>query len=540
MQAGQALLALLLALLLQSSHALLWTPWKGHGLKRPALRLPRLRSANFLFAAEDNSLSPKADASIASADSDGAPPSIPLLPCGDETDRKILKLLFPALLGFIAAPMTGMVNAYWVGKLRNPAATAAQGAANQIFSSTLWLLAFLPSIITPLIAKAHGAQDLAAAQSRTSEALLMCTVMGLLGTAALLFSPGTALSIVLSRDASGWPTAISYLRIRTLGLLPALLSTIALAVFRGSHDAYTPLRISLLSHVVGMALDPVLIVYGGLGATGAAVSSCLAEFLACALYLHTLYTRRLLDRASLFQLPSWQVVRSLLARGLRVQIRSMALIAVMIAVTRKAQALDHRGVAASAHAIAMQMFQLGSVASLALTTVATVLIPAERGKASTRREQVDDPLLRDLQQRRALRSTRQVANRLFVWSVVLGSVLGGMHVVALPLISVFTPLVEVRKAARLPALLAGGLQALNCVLWVGEGIQQGNERFGALALAAVSATMMTLLSLQWWGNSLGGIWASFAVLAAVRLVGTGYDHLVAGPLAPSRDDKEID
>ena len=42
----------------------------------------------------------------------------------------------------------------------NAAALAGVGAASQIYSTTFWVLGFLPSVITPLVAQAYGAKDM--------------------------------------------------------------------------------------------------------------------------------------------------------------------------------------------------------------------------------------------------------------------------------------------------------------------------------------------------------------------------------------------
>ena len=55
----------------------------------------------------------------------------------------------------------------------NAKALAGQGAANQVFSSSFWVLSFLPNIIAPLVAKAAGQGDRAAVQNRMNEALFL-------------------------------------------------------------------------------------------------------------------------------------------------------------------------------------------------------------------------------------------------------------------------------------------------------------------------------------------------------------------------------
>ena len=56
------------------------------------------------------------------------------------------------------------------------------------------------------------------------------------------------LSVVLPPTAPAFEYARRYLRLRSLSLIPALLSSIGFAAFRGLLDNVTPLRVSLASN----------------------------------------------------------------------------------------------------------------------------------------------------------------------------------------------------------------------------------------------------------------------------------------------------
>jgi len=66
-------------------------------------------------------------------------------PCGDELDRKIIKISLPAILNFAINPLVGAIDLFWVGRMGNALAIAGQAAANQIYNSFSLLLNFLPA-----------------------------------------------------------------------------------------------------------------------------------------------------------------------------------------------------------------------------------------------------------------------------------------------------------------------------------------------------------------------------------------------------------
>ena len=76
----------------------------------------------------------------------------------------------------------------------------------------------------------------------------------------------------------------------------------------------------------------------------------------------------------------------------------------------------------------------------------------------------------------------------------------------------FTPLQEVRDAAVAPSLIGAGLQLINGMVFVGEGIMQGHRAFKQLAINTLGASLGMYVSLQFMGNTLGGVWLSFMVL----------------------------
>ena len=446
--------------------------------------------------------------------------SLRAFPCGDELDQRIFTILLPAIVNFAILPLVGAADTFFVGGMKNALALAGQGAANQIFSSAFWIISFLPSIITPLVAKAAGAGDTEAVQQKIGEAMFLGTVMGILGMILLTFGSSYVISLVLPTGAPARVYAEPYLAIRALTFIPALLSTVGFAAFRGTMDVVTPLKISLLSNLVNVFLDPFLIFKCSMGVAGAAAATCVSEIVSFFLYMSQLVSKKMLNVKKLFKIPSWESLKPMLLGGLGVQMRAVALNIAFLSVTRTTQALDTTGTAAAAHSITIQLWQLGGVVLLALSTCASIIVPREIAKAQ--KDKLD------------LGGARNAANRLLLWGLVLGLTLGACQVGALPLLKAFSPLPEVQEAARIPSIIGATLQVINGVVFVGEGIQQGNQYFGSLAACTAVAATGMITFLKYYGNSLVGVWGSFAVFNLIRLSGVLFHHFYNGPLAPNK------
>eukprot|EP00600_Ochromonadales_sp_CCMP1393_P005163 CAMPEP_0174962610 /NCGR_PEP_ID=MMETSP0004_2-20121128/4874_1 /TAXON_ID=420556 /ORGANISM="Ochromonas sp., Strain CCMP1393" /LENGTH=481 /DNA_ID=CAMNT_0016211151 /DNA_START=23 /DNA_END=1468 /DNA_ORIENTATION=+ len=441
--------------------------------------------------------------------------NIGIWPCGDALDKQILDLAFPALVNFAIFPLVGAADTFWVGRMCNALALAGQGAANQVFNSAFWFMSFLPSVMTPMVAKAHGAGDTESVKERVGEAFFVGMIVGLIGVLGLSLLPGAALNLVMPGDAAARIFATPYLAIRGLTFSVALLSTVGFAAFRGTLDIITPLKITVISNMVNIIMDPILIFPLKMGVSGAAAATCLSELTSFILYTRELLKRKILSLKKVFTPPSRKQLTPLLVGGLSVLLRSLAVNAALIAVTRTTQMLDTTGTSAAAHSITLQLFQLG--AALAMNAVSSVIVPSIRAKA--------------IAENTSELPAKQAADRILVWGLIVGLSIGALQLLSLPLLGLFSPLAEVQEAARLPSIIGACQQVLNCFIWTGEGIQQGNEDFMAIAVATSLGAAAMLLSLQRYGNTLVGVWGSYTVLAIFRLTGMLRHHFISGPFS---------
>lgn len=452
--------------------------------------------------------------------------ALPRLKKGDELDKQVLGVVLPSIANLAVVPLVGAVDTLWVGRMGNALALAGQGAANQVFFSTYFLIAFIPTITAPLVAKAAGGGDLDGACKRVCEALFLANVLGLLGTLLLVLRPGAFLGLVLPAGAPAASYAVSYLRLRSISLIPALISSIGFAALRGLLDNVTPLKVSLASNAVNLFLDPILIFTAKMGVAGAALATAASEVFAGVLYVLLLVRRKLLRVRALFQPPKLDALLPLLRGGFAMLLRQAAINVAFVSATRRTQAMDPTGVAAAAYAITNQVYSLGLVVMLAVQAAGATLVPTALARGSADGDS-GSAGGRD--------AARQVADRLIGWSTLFGVVLAATMAVSMPLITpLFTPLAEVRSAVARPALASALVMLSNGPLFAGEGILMGVGAFGYLAaLTSVGVSVMVagiMLSVRMNGG-VASVWFALLGFHLVQVVGTMYHHLRLGPLA---------
>ena len=107
-----------------------------------------------------------------------------------------------------------------------------------------------------------------------------------------------------------------------------------------------------------------------MGVAGAAIATSISEVFSAALYTMLLVKRNW--SSSRICLTPGRGVGALLC-GAGVQLRAVAQNITFLAVMRTILTLDASGTAAAAHTISSQVFQLGVIAILALSTISTIV-----------------------------------------------------------------------------------------------------------------------------------------------------------------------
>jgi putative MATE family efflux protein len=420
-----------------------------------------------------------------------------LWPCMDKMDRELIKISLPVIANYAIGPLIGAVDLFWVNRMGNALAVAGQAAAKG---------------------------DKEATQDAICQALFVGFFIAMIGTPFMFFKSTGALSSVLQKGAPAMEYAKPYLMIRALAFLPSLISLVGFSAFRGILDTKTPVKISAFANIFNAVLDPILIFTLAMGVPGAAMATLAAEVISAMIYLGLLRKRKLILWAKIFRPPSWASLEPLIKGGLALQLRNLSLNLTFLAVARVTQSIDQSGVAAAAHAMAIQTFQIGGIVLLALSTVAQIMVP------NAMVERFDEASQTTIG---GLKYAKATANRLMSWGFVLGCALGSLQILLLPAMFKATPLQEVRNAAKLPAVIASVLQIINGLVFIGEGIMIGTGSFLQLSLSTLTATLGCLWALWYFPPRVGltGVWMGFIVFNLIRLVGVAIHQKINGPLS---------
>eukprot|EP00980_Cylindrotheca_fusiformis_P018515 scaffold6124_cov122-Cylindrotheca_fusiformis.AAC.34 len=452
-----------------------------------------------------------------------------------EADKQIFTTTLPLSAIFAIMPMASAIDLFWVNRIGSTLAVAGQAAANQVYSSSFWLFSFLPSVTATLVSKSHASGDIEATQDAVCQALFFGILISVFGASFMFCWPDKALISILkgkppillqnclqfiwsALNTSQLPQSVGspaleiarpYLRIRAFSFAPMLLSLVGFSTFRGTMDVTTSVKVSLISNVVTVLLEPILIHVIKVGVRGAAIATVCGELVSAIVYLKLLSERKLMLLSKVFRLPSWKSLAPLVKGGISLQLRSLCLNFTFLMVARVIQSLDDTGVSASAHALAAQTFQLGGIVLGALGMAAQTLVPKAMHSSG------------DKSTASSISNAEPLTKRLLMWGSTLGCSIGLVQLLFLPAILRSSPLPDVREAARVPALIAIAFQGINGVVSVGEGIMMGSGSFTRLSINIVLASLGHLAALQVFPEAYGlaGVWISISCFATIRLLG---------------------
>ena len=238
----------------------------------------------------------------------------------------LLKMALP-LMGTAFVQMAySLVDLMWLGRLSTEA-VAAVGACS--------FLVWIAQAIT-LIAKTGVSVGLSQSYGRNDEdsskkiwiAGFAINLIFCLGLMILYISMRNEIIGFYRLEESVHTMAVDYFLIVSLGLIFTFLNPILSAAFFAKGNSITPFKISIISLVINLILDPFLIfgiwIFPQMGIRGAALATILAQMISSLLYLYVgIGAREIFVRTNYLKIPEASYYKSILNLGLPAALQSL-------------------------------------------------------------------------------------------------------------------------------------------------------------------------------------------------------------------------
>jgi putative MATE family efflux protein len=419
---------------------------------------------------------------------------VPLL---DATDRRLLKLAWPAFLTLSAEPIYILVDNAIVGHI-STTALGGLAIAGTILSTISWLIAFLASGVTTQVAQRKGAGDDEGARRAVSQGLNLALLLGF-ASALIIVIGASQLAALVGGKKLVLEAAITYLRVSALGLPAVAVTFAALGWFRGIEDLRLPVRVVIGANIANVLLEMLFVWVFKWGIGGSAWATVLVQWSAVAVYLGSM--RKVIKP----QRPQREALRALGRIGGAMLVRTGLMVSTITASTWLASRLGDTSL--GAHQIGFQIYFFFALMVDALAVSSQSVFASQIGSG----EQGELWSVTRRLMRLGLLAGLFLASVLALGSTVLGRF--------------FSSDPAVLKLSVGVLLWCALMQITGAVVFVLDGVLMGADLFAKLAFGAMaSAVAFWILAALQIRNpplfgGLNGVWIALNVWMGVRLVG---------------------
>lgn len=334
-----------------------------------------------------------------------------------------------------------------------------------------------------------------------SNSLALAMACGL-AVSAIFFGLGPSLLGLMGAEGSVLDPAICYLTVRAIACPAVMIMSASHGACLGQQDAWTTLRLSIITGVLNLVGDWYLILRKGMGISGAAWATITSQYVGAFLFLRALHERGKTSRGIPLEwhgIPSLASLRPFLAVSGTLVTRTTLQMVAYSMITYSAMGLGT--MATATHQVALQVFWFLSYFPEPLSITAQSLIARDMTEANR---------------------VRSVAWLLMRVGIVMGLSLAAMGC----FIYCFTPWLFTNEPAVMAAIRhlcpqMAVAEFLCAVTLVFDGVSIGSNDFNHLpriSLASTFATAATLLVTRRFDLSLPGVWLGMDAFFLVRLV----------------------
>ena len=248
--------------------------------------------------------------------------------------RLILGFALPLFLGNVFQMFYNMADAAIVGKFLGPLALASVGAAGPAYNLFTMVISGFAGGASVVVGQAFGSGNRENTRRAYTTSILLLFLSGLCVT-VLGFALAEPLLRVLLTPEEVLSGCLTYLRWMCVGVLATCLYNGAAAILRAVGDSVTPLFALVISSILNILMDYLFVVPLGMGISGAAAATLLAQ-LASGLYcLVSMYRRMPVFRARLREYRIYgDLLRKIVRLGLPAALSSGGVILSVLLIQR--------------------------------------------------------------------------------------------------------------------------------------------------------------------------------------------------------------
>ncbi len=198
--------------------------------------------------------------------------------------KQLLLFFLPIWFGTLFQQLYNTVDTWVVGRFVGTQALAAVGCTGAFVQLLVGVFTGLCSGAGILLSQSYGAADPDAVDRQVHTGLVLAAISGLVLTALGLAVSRPALTLMRT-PGDILDTAVGYLNIYFLGMVPQMLYNMGTSALRAVGDSKRPLYFLIIASFANIALDLLFVAVFRMGVAGAAWATILSQVLSAALTL---------------------------------------------------------------------------------------------------------------------------------------------------------------------------------------------------------------------------------------------------------------
>lgn len=419
----------------------------------------------------------------------------------ENADRKIWAIAGPAIIANSSTPLVGLVDTWVIGHLPAAVHLAAVGVGASIFSFLFWSVGFLRMSTTGLVAQAHGRDNTAEIAAILARSSLLGLLLGML---LLILQTGIFWLGVqaLAPPENTRPLLESYFYVR-IWAAPATLFIFSLSGFLlGTARAKEALYMQLVLNICNGILNLVFVLGFGMGVTGIALGSVIAEWTAACFGFYLMGRHLGLDLVfdAVRSKATFTVIelKKLLSANGYIFARTLLLMTALAMVTRQAASLGEAPLAANQ--VLMTFLLLIALGLDAFAHAAEAYVGSAFGKKNAT-------------------EMRFWVMRTNLWAGIIALVYSiAFFVFGHVLIDTLTNIESVRIEAKSASLIMALMPICSVWCYQYDGIFVGATAGRGMLVTMIVAFSVYMASLGWLTETMGlmGLWVAVLLFMTAR------------------------
>ena len=227
--------------------------------------------------------------------------------------NRLLLVAVPIMGTQVMQMAYNLTDMFWLGRLGGDA-VAASGAAGmyQWLSIAFMMLGRMGAEIG--VSQSLGANNRGAAKSFSQTSTLVNLISGLLFSGSMVLFSAFFIGFFNIQEAHVANDAARYLSIASLSCAPFFIASAITGTYTGSGNSRRPFILHAIGLGLNMLLDPILIFVFGLGITGAAIATVIAQCVVCVLFVLSIHFHkaRPFEHYTLFAKPDLARIKQVL------------------------------------------------------------------------------------------------------------------------------------------------------------------------------------------------------------------------------------